>query len=217
MLIGYRSLVEIYRQSKRFDALLAVLGEGVEKTGVLETLGAEAQTVSGDAESMRGIVETARNKMKSEPVKFGYGRRLAVALLALEAKQYETAGEFFNLALAHCAEPEVSRGKPARGLPLATAEVFMVWGVGLLMRRSRRRGRQGVSARHRRRRRCPTDNPAFHFYLAGALAMADRYDEALAAARIAAEKKDSARFRGRPAWVLYRQTLRRGSEGLPRS
>jgi Tfp pilus assembly protein PilF len=33
--------------------------------------------------------------------------------------------------------------------------------------------------------------------------MADRNDEALAAARLAAEKKESARFRSRPAWVLY--------------
>jgi tetratricopeptide (TPR) repeat protein len=50
----------------------------------------------------------------------------------------------------------------------------------------------------------PDGNPAFHFYLAGALAMGGRTDEALAAARTAAEKrKDSARFRGRAAWVLY--------------
>jgi tetratricopeptide (TPR) repeat protein len=40
--------------------------------------------------------------------------------------------------------------------------------------------------------------------LAGALAMAKRYDEALAAAEICAKKnKDSARYRARPAWVLY--------------
>ncbi len=53
MLIGYGSLIDIYRQGKRFDALLAVMGESVEKTGVLETLGTEVQAVSGDAESMR--------------------------------------------------------------------------------------------------------------------------------------------------------------------
>ena len=45
-LTGYRELADIYRQAKRFDALLAVMGEAVEKTGVLETLGAEAQTAS---------------------------------------------------------------------------------------------------------------------------------------------------------------------------
>ena len=41
-----------------------------------------------------------------------------MALLALEAKQYDTAGEFFRLALA--------------AKPKQADEVFMVWGVGLL-------------------------------------------------------------------------------------
>ena len=113
-----------------------------------------------------------------------------MALLALEAKQYDTAGEFFELALA--------------AKPKQAAEVFMVWGVGLLDRRSRRPRPPRCFSGRSTRRPLPADNPTFHFYLAGALALAERTDEALAAARTAAEKKkDSARFRGRPAWVLY--------------
>ena len=231
---GYRSLVEMARQTKRFDVLLAALGEAVEKTGVLDSLGAEAQTISGDAESMRGLVEAARSKMKSAPEQVGYGQRLAVALLALEAKQYDTAGEFFNLALAVAkdsaknsapgqksetpAEPNATSRKdkapaePKAGLPRfalpadspsRTAEVLMVWGVGLMMG-DRAAEAAKVFQRGIDEKVLPDDNPAFYFYLAGALAMAERYDEALAAARTAAEKgKDSARFRGRPAWVLY--------------
>ncbi len=188
-LTGYRSLVHIYRQDKRLDALLAILGEALEKTSVLEILGAEAQTVSGDAETMRGVVETARSQMKSDPEKFGYGPRLAVALLALEAKQYGVADEFFDLALA--------------AKPKQAAEVLMVWGVGLLMG-DRAAEAARVFQRGIDKKALPDDNPAFHFYLAGALAMAKRTDDALAAARRAAEKqKDSARFRGREAWVLY--------------
>ena len=179
---GYRSLVEMDRQSKRFDALLAVLGEAVEKTGVLESLGAEAQTISGDAESMRGIVEAARSKMKSEPEKFGYGMRLAVALLALEAKQYETAGEFFNLALA-------SRS------PSRTAEVLMVWGVGLLMG-DRAAEAAKVFQRGIDEKALPDDNPAFYFYLAGALAMAERHRRGLG--RRADGRREEAGFRPLP-------------------
>ena len=55
------------------------MGESVERTGVLETLGSEAQAASADAEAMRGIVAAARAKIKTEPSKFGYGRRLATA------------------------------------------------------------------------------------------------------------------------------------------
>jgi len=186
---GYRDLFDLYRQAKRFDALLSATGESVEKMGVLETLDTESRTVSGDAEAMRGIVEAARKKLQSAPDKFSYGERLAVALLALEAKQYDTAGEFFDAALAT---------KPKK-----TGEAFTVWGVGLLAG-----DRAAEAAKVFRRaidaKAAPDDNPMFHFYLAGALVLAGQTDDALTAARAAAEKKkDSARFRGRPAWVLY--------------
>ncbi len=188
-LAGYRGLVEIYRQGKRFDALVTLVGNMLDKTGVLETLGAEAQTISNDAAAMRGIVAAGRALLKADPAKFGYGSRLAVALLALEAKQYETAAEFFQLTLA--------------AKPKSAAEVLMAWGVGLLMAE---RPAEAVKVFQRGidEKLLPEDNPAFYFYLAGALSLAERTDEALAAARSAAgKKKDSARFRGRVAWVLY--------------
>jgi tetratricopeptide (TPR) repeat protein len=188
-LTGYRRLIEIQRQRKRFDALLEVLGEALEKTSVLDVMGAETQAISGDSQSMQNILDAARNTLKSDPQKLTYGTRLAVALLALEAKQYETAGEFFQRAL--------------EAKPKQVSEVLMVWGVGLLL------GNRGVEAakvfqRGIDEKALPDDNPAFYFYLAGALAVADRIDEALAAAKTAAEKKkDSARYAGRAAWVLY--------------
>ena len=114
---------------------------------------------------------------------------MAVALLALEAKQYDTAGEFFRLALA--------------AKPKQADEVFMIWGVGLLTG-DRPAEAAKVFQRAIDEKALPADNPTFHFYLAGALALDGRTDEALAAARVAAEKKkDVARFAARPAWVLY--------------
>jgi tetratricopeptide (TPR) repeat protein len=165
------------------------VGECVEKIGVMEALDIESRTISGDAAAMRGIVDTARTKIKSAPDKFPYGERLAAALLTLEAKQYETAGEFFAAALAT--------------KPKQTDEAFTAWGVGLLA------GERAVDAAKVFRRAidakaAAADNPMFHFYLAGALAIAGQTDEALAEAKTAAEKKkDSARFCGRAAWVLY--------------
>ena len=64
----------------------------------------------------------------------------------------------------------------------------MVWGVGLLggnrPAEAAKVFRRGIAEKA-----LPDGNPAFHFYLAGALALAERYDEALAAARSAAGKK----------------------------
>ena len=210
-LTGYRSLTDIYRQAKRYDALLAGLGEALEKVGVLDAMGAVGQTIPGDAEAMRGIVETARSKHKADPEKFGFGMRLAAALLALEAKQYDAANEFFDLAMEAIPMPRKPQGEApaepkadaAEASPPQAAEVLLAWGVGLLMG-DRAAEAAKVFQRGIDEKALPEDNPAFYFYLAGALALCERTDEALAAARKAAEKKkDSARYRGRVAWVLY--------------
>lgn len=186
---GYRELADILRRAKRFDALLSVLGESVEKIGVLNTLGCEEQTISGDGESLRGLVDAARKSIGKTPEGSAFCKALAVALLALEAKRFETAGEFFGLALE--ADPQ------------RADEALMLWGVGLL---SGDRAAEAVVVFRRAidQTAMPGGGPAFHFYLAGALALEGRSEEALAAARIAAEKnKSSARYRGRAAWVLY--------------
>jgi tetratricopeptide (TPR) repeat protein len=83
------------------------------------------------------------------------------------------------------------------------AEVLMAWGVGLLLG-DRPAGAVKVFQRGIDEKALPDDNPAFYFYLAGALALAQRPDDALKAAAIAAEKNpSSARYCGRAAWILY--------------
>ncbi|MGA2060160.1 MAG: tetratricopeptide repeat protein [Thermoguttaceae bacterium] len=187
---GYKSLIEIYRKTKQYDALLSVLGELVEKTGVLDTLGSDAISLSKDPDAMRGLIDAARKQLKDAPEKPSYGKCFAMGLLAMDGKQWETAGEFFQPAVT-------AQSKKA-------AEVYLVWGVGLLVdnrpAESAKVFQQGID-----KKAIPDDNPIFYFYLAGALAMDDRIDDALAAARKAAEiKKDSAKFRSRIAWVYFR-------------
>jgi tetratricopeptide (TPR) repeat protein len=187
---AYRNLIDLYGQAKRYDALLAILGQAIDQLGVLDELAAESQSVSAKADLMRGLVETARAKYKANPEQFTSGARQAVALLALEAKQYAVAEEFFKLALAT--------------KPKQTAELLLAWGVGLLMddhaAEAARVFQRGIDEKTT----LPADSPAFYFYLSGALALSKRTEEALVAARKAAElKKDSARFCQRVAWVLY--------------
>ena len=118
-LAGYRSLVEMYRQAKRFDALLAAIGDAVEKTGVLETLGTEAQAISADAEAMRRLDRRAGRSPAEGRARQVRLRPAAwpLALLALEAKQYEVGRAS-------------SSSRPWPPSPSTAAEVFMVWGVG---------------------------------------------------------------------------------------
>jgi tetratricopeptide (TPR) repeat protein len=186
---GYRRLAEIYRKTKRGAALLDVLGEVVDKTGLLETLGDEAKSLVDDKEVRQAVVEAARARQKTDADKLDFSTALAVALLALEAKQFETAAEFFEMALKIDAE--------------RAGEIYLLWGMALLMEE-----RAAEAARTFQRavdeKVLPDDNPAFYFYLAGALAVDDRHDEALAAARKAAKiADDSPRHHARVCWVLY--------------
>ncbi len=205
-LTGYRSLVGIYRKTKQPDKLLAVLADAAGKMGSLDPLGKEGKALIEDATLVRALIEIARKQSKATPVakkpdqekrdqekrvakKSGYGRLLAVALLAMEAKHFDAAGEFFELA--------------AKAKPDAAAELFLTWGVGLLMAdkyaESARVFQKGLDEEA-----LPKDNPSFYFYLAGALELAGQTDKALAASRKATEiDAESARFLGRVGWVLY--------------
>ena len=190
-LTGYKSLLEIYRKTKRFDDLLAVLGQTVEKNGVLDTLGTDAMSLSKDPEMMTGLIEAARkDDIKAANDMTSYGKYFAMGMLALDAKQWETAGEFFRAA--------------ATAQPKQAAEVYLVWGIGLMVDNQSAEAvkvfQKGIDDKV-----LPENNPVFYFYLSGALAMEDRFDDALSAAQKAADlKKTSARFRSRIGWVYYR-------------
>ncbi|MCE5267650.1 MAG: tetratricopeptide repeat protein [Planctomycetaceae bacterium] len=186
---GYRALANICLRQKRYDALLDVLGESVEKIGAAETLDGQLQTIAAQPDVAREVIAAARGRLKASAERLGYGGRMVAALLALDAKQFDTASEFFRLALAT--------------KPKHTDDVFLIWGVGLLTG-DRSAEAAKVFQQAIDEKALPANNPAFHFYLAGALALDGRTDDALAAAQVAAEKrKDAPRFVARPAWVLY--------------
>lgn len=185
----YRDLVDLYRENKRYDALLAALGRVADDLGVLGVLGVDAQKVSGNPDMLRALVDAARARAKSNPDQCTSGMRQAIAILAIEAKQFDLAKEFFEIALT--------------SKPKQVAELLLAWGVGLLMEEHAAEA-VAIFQRGVDEKALPGDNPAFYFYLAGALAMSKRTDEALSAARKAAEiATDSSRFQERTAWVLY--------------
>ena len=91
-----------------------------EKTGSLEALGERSEAHRDDAPLLASLLAAARRKFKRRrPTNLDYGLRLAVALLAMEAKQYAAAAEFFELAIA------------AR--PKQAGELLLAWGLGLLV------------------------------------------------------------------------------------
>jgi tetratricopeptide (TPR) repeat protein len=189
-MLAYRSLAEIYRKGGRYDKLLALLGKVMTATGTLEVLGPEAKPLTTDADLFAKLVAAGRKKAQDPAAKVDYSEFDVLGALAEERKQYETAGEFFELAL--------------KADPTKAAQVLLGWGIGSLIDE---RPAEAVKIFQRGLdvKALPDDNPVFHFYLAGALAACDRIEPALDAARKAAEKKtDSARFASRLPWILFR-------------
>jgi tetratricopeptide (TPR) repeat protein len=83
------------------------------------------------------------------------------------------------------------------------AEVLMLWGIGLLSDEHYAEA-AAVFKRGAEERVLPKDNPAFYYYLSGALELDGQTDAALSAARKAvALSSDSPRIRTRVPWIQY--------------
>jgi tetratricopeptide (TPR) repeat protein len=172
-LTGYRGLLQIYRKTGRVEPLLDALGDAVKATGTLDGLDAEAEAIAADPRLLRDLVELARKRLKDDPKKAGYGLRLAVALLTIEAKQFETAAEFFDLAIA----ADATRASDLR----------LAWGIRLLLEE-----RAADAAKVFQKALQEDDDPIFYFYLAGAMALDNQTDKALDAAKKATELAEAA-------------------------
>jgi tetratricopeptide (TPR) repeat protein len=205
-LLGYRGLIDVYRKAKRFEPLLGVLGEAVLKVGSLGPLAEKSDALAADTPLVQTLIDLARRQVRLDPKTPPYEARLAVAMLALDAKQWDAAAEFFDLAI---------QAKPGE-----KSELLLTWGLALLMKEQYGRAvevfRRGTGTTSE-----PENRHQFLFYLAGALEMNGKTDEALDAARRAvalAEQRDAAhaakakrdepplpelpRFQSRVAWIF---------------
>jgi tetratricopeptide (TPR) repeat protein len=133
----------------------------------------------------------------------GYSRRGMRCLVLLA--QVTCAGALAWLA-ANTGDVERAERLFHRAVELnadAAADMYSQWGIGLLMAEEYAAAwdvfaegiEQGVTS---------AENPIFNYLGSGALVMAERYDEALVAARKAAEiNATNPRLASRVAWVLY--------------
>ena len=185
---GYRGLADVYAKTKNNEGLLTVLGEAQDKAGMLESLGLEATKLAQDADLMPRLIETAEKRASASPDKCTRGENFSMGMLAADAKRWSAADEFFTRAVK--ADSQQS------------GEVYLVWGLGLLMA-ERPAEAAKVFQRALDHRQNAEEGANFNFYLAGALSLENRIDEAFAAAVKAAElKPGSIAFLARPGWVL---------------
>ena len=165
--VGFRHLAAIYRKARRYDDLLRLLGIAVASAGSLQPLAEENRPLAADADVVRAVIEAARARVKAGGHALAYEAQVGVALLALEGGQFDAAGDFFELAV--------------KTRPAGADKLWVTWGLELVLAQQHGRAVE-VFRRGIERKIAPAD-PAFHFYLAGALEMLGRTEEALAAAR----------------------------------
>jgi tetratricopeptide (TPR) repeat protein len=205
---AFRGLVTCLRATGEQKKLLKVLGQVIAKTSTLDAVKVEDEE---DSKSKKEKKDHKQNTKKEPETEFGpaaESKKLgelalelydgseteqaaplrAAALLAIDAKEWKLAEDLFERAL---------KAKPAD-----KAEVLLTWGIKLLVG-EQKDGAVKIFQRGVDERVLPESNPAFSFYLAGALAIAEQYDAALAAAKTAAEKQpNNPRFTSRVPWVL---------------
>lgn len=186
---AYQALVDVLREQRETDKLLTTLGDVVARVSNLAPLGEAGKTLAADTELSKSIVAAATTRADADGGKLPFGPSLAAALLAMEVEDYAAAEKLFNIAIA--AEPKKA------------GETIVNWGLELFLA-NRFADAAKVFQRGLDEKLLPESNPSLYFYLAGALEMDGRTDEAIVAANKAAElQKDSPRFASRAAWIQY--------------
>ncbi|HEV3343244.1 MAG TPA: tetratricopeptide repeat protein [Pirellulales bacterium] len=187
--LAYQGLAISQRRLKQTEKLFGLLGDLAGKTGNLEVLDDETKTIAADKELVDALLQLARERHKADADSLGFGQRLAVAILAVEAARYDDAREFFELARKVNQE--------------SAKDLYRTWGAGLLTKQ-RYDDAADVLRRAIDERAVAAGDPTFHFLLSGALVMGGQVDEALTAAQHAASLAPrSLQVAGREAWILY--------------
>ncbi|MFZ5833715.1 MAG: tetratricopeptide repeat protein [Planctomycetota bacterium] len=195
----HRELVRLLRQTDQKEELIRALGQAVEQTGLIEVLAGEDEAIADNAALLDALLAIVNRRLESDADLPTYGESLGMALLALEAKRFENAATLFERALKAATEN--------------AGDAYLLWGIGLLVSE---RGPEAAKVFQRAidSHARPKDNPLYRFYLAAALAIDGKTQEALEAARQAStEMPHSARFLGRVAWVHYQ--AKQYDEALP--
>ena len=177
-------LVDIYLKQKDAGKLLALLGDSVGRAGSLAPLGDAGKALLADNETAGAIVAAAKQQLADDPAKIDFGKRQLAAVLALSLGDFASAEILFEAALA---TENVKK-----------AEVLENWGLQLFVANQYEQAAKVL----KRGLDLPDDEKArFCFYLAAALEMTARTDEAVEQARLAAQLQKDPRYASRLAWV----------------
>ncbi len=186
------ALLDIYRQENEPAKILTLLGNSVGRVGNLSPLGQSGSKLLADKPIAESVVVEAEKRLPAEgaePTALDYGQWMAAALVASKLEEFDTADKLFDAAM------QAEGVKPA--------EALVSWGLDLFAAGQYPRAIK-VFERALNDKVLPENSAAISFYLAGALEMDGRTDDAIQRAQEAANlKQDSPRFASRVAWIQF--------------
>lgn len=186
---AYQGLVDIFVQQKQVDLLLKTLGQVVMQTASLDELGPVVQQIISIPKLRAQLVERAESGKKSADRPAPEGAVRACAMLQLEAADYASADRLFQVAM--------KQNEPRQ-------DAFAIEFALLMMAAGKPTPAINALRQVIDEKRMADKQAELYHALAGAYAMADRFDEALQAARTAAaEEPESPRMFARAGWVNY--------------
>ena len=185
---AYLALIDIYRGEKQVARLLDVLGQVVQRTGNLKPVETAVSSLTDDTEMVDAILAEAQQRMTGQDVSLSTGEAIAAATIALEHRQFELAHQLANEGLGDGPAKQIEK-QLNWGLELFLAQRYDA--AAVVFRRALQAGLK------------PKVAALLQFYLAGALELAGKTEEALSAADVAVELDDEAIvYQSRRGWIL---------------
>jgi tetratricopeptide (TPR) repeat protein len=189
---GYRGLLRARTQQQDAPGIVRLLADAVPRLNGVESLGESLDALIADAALLNRVVETAQKDFLSDTSASPAPTQRAVALAIAELLSHRddpaAADPFYERAAGQGDEAD-----PA---------IWLAWGMQRLVGEQPARAIEIFQAVLDRVQEASQQGPV-HFYLSAALALDNRFDEALAAARRAAELVPQVpAIQLRPAWVL---------------
>ncbi len=184
---AYQGLIEVLHQSTQSAALLDVLGQAVAGTISLDSLGPPVKKLLADQKMRKQLIEEAKKREAANALSPEVA--LAAAYLALADEQFSDVRRFFQHAL--------------KSKKIAREGLLFTWSVQLIL--AERAADAVATLKQLIDENQQAANLAdYHHYLAGALAMAEKTDDAVRAAEMAVTLDPaSVEYRARIAWIYY--------------
>ncbi|MBX9789814.1 MAG: tetratricopeptide repeat protein [Pirellulales bacterium] len=195
-LSGHRGLIDVLRRQGKIEPLLEAFLQCVPNVRTLDSLGDEGRALTADASVMPQLLTAAIARDEKQPLDTTQAG--ALGQLALSAGLFDAAEVLFTRAIERDRE----------NAPI----LLRRWALALLVQ-DKFAEATSVIERMLASGKVSGDDAELAFHLSGALAMQNKHDEALGAARRAVELAEQDRealgdvyyrILARPGWVLYR-------------